>query len=234
MVNQQLGEFFGEQVKIIVGNGRRIKFWYDSWLGGRGLKDEFTMLFSLSTEKEDSLQQLSAKIGASGRWQLQFRRSLLAWEEEELQRLLDMLLLTPRLRDGVEDSCSWLAEKSGQFTVASVWRWRAAAGGNDLVVPAGVWVSLAPPKMQFFCWLAWRGRVKTSSFLQRIGALHLSASNLCVFCQVEMETVEHVLLMCPLVWKCWSHMVEWWDQIWAIPGSIEGLLQWWNGGRYNL
>ncbi|KAF5931642.1 hypothetical protein HYC85_027813 [Camellia sinensis] len=43
---------------------------------------------SLSTEKEDTLQQMCAKIDASGRWQLQFRRSLLAWEEEELQRLV--------------------------------------------------------------------------------------------------------------------------------------------------
>lgn len=135
-----------------------------------------------------------------------------------------MLILSPSLRDGVEDSCSWLAEKSGQFSVATVWRWRDAASGNGLVVPAGVWVRLAPPTMQFFCWLAWRGRVKTSSYLQRIGALHLSASNLYVFCQAEIETVEHVLLLCPLVWKCWSHMVEWWDQVWAIPGSIEGLL----------
>ncbi|KAF5939312.1 hypothetical protein HYC85_023571 [Camellia sinensis] len=29
-------------------------------------------------------------------------------------------------------------------------------------------------------------------------------------------------------------MVEWLDQIWAIPGSIEGLVQWWNGDRHNL
>ncbi|XP_028093923.1 uncharacterized protein LOC114294021 [Camellia sinensis] len=26
------------------------------------------------------------------------------------------------------------------------------------------------------------------------------------------------------VW-CWFHMVKWWDQVWAIPGSVEGLLQ---------
>ncbi|XP_028101365.1 uncharacterized protein LOC114300709 [Camellia sinensis] len=28
VVNQQMGEFFGEHVKILVGNGRRIKFWW--------------------------------------------------------------------------------------------------------------------------------------------------------------------------------------------------------------
>ncbi|XP_028107652.1 uncharacterized protein LOC114306580 [Camellia sinensis] len=79
-------------------------------------------LFSLSTENEDSLQQIKAKFGASVGWQLQFRRNLLAWEEDELQRLLGMLVLSPCLRVGVEDSCSWLAEKSGKFSVASMWR----------------------------------------------------------------------------------------------------------------
>ncbi|XP_028081993.1 uncharacterized protein LOC114283390 [Camellia sinensis] len=72
VVNQQMVEFFGEQVKIIVGNGRRIKFWYDPWLGSRGLKAEFPRLLSLSTENKDSLQQLSAKLCASGGWQLHF------------------------------------------------------------------------------------------------------------------------------------------------------------------
>ncbi|CAL5414285.1 unnamed protein product [Camellia sinensis] len=155
------------------------------------------LLIAEATGVSDTAQGLSAKWAGSNLL-YRSRSVFLAWEEEELQRLVGMLLFIPRLRDGVEDSCSWLAEKSGQFTVASIWRWRAAAGGNDLAVPAGVWESLAPPKMQFFCWLAWRGRVKTSSFLQRIGALHLGASNLCVFCQAEVETVEHVLLMCPL------------------------------------
>ncbi|KAL7228489.1 hypothetical protein ACSBR2_007248 [Camellia fascicularis] len=86
--------------------------------------------------------------------------------------------------------------------------------------------------MQFFCWLAWRGRVKTSTFLQRIGALDMSGNNLCVFCQTNVESVDYVLLYCPLVWKCWSHMVNWCNQVWAIPGSVAGLLHWWFGGKF--
>lgn len=53
----------------------------------------------------------------------------------------------------------------------------------------------------------------------------------CVFCHTEVEPPEHVLLFCPLVWKCWAQMVNWWDQSWVIPGSIEGLLLWWSGGK---
>lgn len=112
-----------------------------------------------------------------------------------------------------------------------VWRWWATAKGPGLKVSAGVWDNLARPKVQFCCWLAWRGRVKTSSFLHRIGVLAASADIQCMFCHTAVESLEHVLLFCPLVWKYWSHMVNWWDQTWVIPGLVEGLLLWWLGGK---
>ncbi|CAL5443483.1 unnamed protein product [Camellia sinensis] len=34
------------------GDGNRIRFWIDKWLGNVSLKDEFPRLFSLSTDKE--------------------------------------------------------------------------------------------------------------------------------------------------------------------------------------
>jgi len=111
------------------------------------------------------------------------------------------------------DSCSWLANSSGLFSVSSVRRWWDAIIGTGQVVPKGVWVGLALPKVQFFCWLAWRDKVKTSTFLHRIGVLPVSANNMCVFCQAEVESLNHVLLFCPLVWKCWSQMVRWSDQV---------------------
>ncbi|XP_028067837.1 uncharacterized protein LOC114270503 [Camellia sinensis] len=90
---------------------------------------------------------------------------------------------------------------------------------------------MVPPKMQFLCWLAWRGRIKTSLFLQRIGVLPPNAETQCVFCQSVVESLEHVLLFCPQVWKCWAAMASWWDQHWVIPGSVEGLLQCWSGSK---
>lgn len=43
--------------------------------------------------------------------------------------------------------------------------------------------------------------------------------------------MEHVLMHCPVVWKCWSHMVFWWGQAQAIPSSVAGLLHWWFDGK---
>ncbi|XP_028122980.1 uncharacterized protein LOC114320084 [Camellia sinensis] len=197
--------------KLSVGNGKSIQFWTDAWLNGRSLKEDYPRLNSLSTEKEESLLQISAKKSL-GVWQFQFRRRLLAWEDEEVKRLSGFLESSPALREEIEDSCSWLADKSGKFSVSSVWCWWAAVKESGVRVPAGVWESMASPKMQFFCWLTWRGRVKTSSFLHRIGVLPANAVSQCVFCQSEEESLEHVFLFCPLVWNCWAAMVRWWDQ----------------------
>ncbi|KAL7169038.1 hypothetical protein ACSBR2_034130 [Camellia fascicularis] len=230
-VNQQFGEFYGDHFRIKVGNGGRIMFWYDTWLNNRDLQVQFPRLYSLSTEKEETRQQISAKKSNLGLWQLSFRGQLFVWEAEELQRLMGLLETSTLGSSDCVDSCSWLANSSGQFSVSSMRRWWDTAIGTGQVVPKGVWVGLAPPKVQFFCWLAWRGKVKTSNFLQRIGVLHASVNNICVFCQADVESLNHVLLFCPPVWKCWSQMVRWSDQVLAICGSVQGLLQWWSAGK---
>lgn len=66
-VNQPLDEFYGGHFKISVGN-ERTQFWFDAWLTNRGLKEDFPRLYSLSTEKEESLQQISAKKSNQGVW----------------------------------------------------------------------------------------------------------------------------------------------------------------------
>ncbi|XP_028094911.1 uncharacterized protein LOC114294912 [Camellia sinensis] len=124
------------------------------------------------------------------------------------------------------------ANTSGQFSVNSVWQWWLAANGPGVNIPVGLWVKSALPKMQFFCWLAWRERVKTSSFLKRIGVLAATVSSYRVFSNVVEETLDHVLLFCPLTWECWSLMVRWWDLVWDILGSVRGLLHWWSGGKF--
>ena len=95
-----------------------------------------------------------------------------------------------------------------------------------------MWINYLPPKVQFFGWLAWKHKVKTSVFLQRIGVLDENASALCVFCKSEDESVDHVLISCQLVWKVWGGLLQWWGVLWVVPGSVVCLLQWWPG--YNF
>ncbi|XP_028083384.1 uncharacterized protein LOC114284637 [Camellia sinensis] len=229
--NTALLDFFLQNFRLVVGNGRRLQFWNDKWCLNQNLSVLFPRLFTLSVEKDGKLADFfNRKVSASD-WNLVFRRPLLAWKEEEVQKLNDFLRNAPSLQEGVVDSCSWLAHPSEEFTVASFWMWVEARQGVDLTVTRCIWNNLAPPKVQFLSWLAWKGRIKCSEFLQRIGVLSLSTSALCVFCRAELETVNHVFLHCPFIWKLWANLVNWWNYKWVSPGTVEGLLLSWAGIR---
>ncbi|KAI7992486.1 hypothetical protein LOK49_LG12G03033 [Camellia lanceoleosa] len=30
-----------------------------------------------------------------------------------------------------------------------------------------------------------------------------------------------------MVWRVWSELLQWWGVVWVVPGSIQGLFQWW-------
>ncbi|XP_028095341.1 uncharacterized protein LOC114295307 [Camellia sinensis] len=131
-----------------------------------------------------------------------------------------------------EDTCTWMASNSGVFSVALAWKRLESINGPMLSISKFLWRNSTLPKAKFFSWLVWRGRIRTADFMHRIGALTANVSSLCVFCSAEVESINHVLLLCPLVWKLWSKMVNWWEIKWVTPGSVDVLLQWWVGMKF--
>lgn len=221
--NPELHSFYITNSHIVPGDGRRVQFWRDKWVGNVCLMDEFPRLFSLSTDKNGVVKVFFEQRSDDGGWNMGFRRPLLVWEEEEAQRLSNLLRNAPALCNNKPDELKWSADPSELFSVASVYSWSESLLGPVLAVAGSIWNNFAPPKVQFFRWLAWLGKVKTSSFLHRIGILDGSANLACVFCQNEIETVDHILLFCPFVWLLSSNIIRWW----GLPGSVNGLLQWW-------
>ncbi|KAI7980645.1 hypothetical protein LOK49_Contig124G00002 [Camellia lanceoleosa] len=66
--NPLLGNFYQYNYKIVVGNGSRIRFWVDKWVGDLCLNAMFPRLSLLSVEKEVSLRLLverKAKISVA-------------------------------------------------------------------------------------------------------------------------------------------------------------------------
>lgn len=92
--------------------------------------------------------------------------------------------------------------------------------GSNLRIAIAIWKNIAPPRVQFMTWLAWKGRMKSAVFMQRIGVLKSDVNILCVFCKSEVESQNHVLLHCGCIWKVWSGIVGWWGLCWVIPGSV--------------
>ncbi|XP_028089315.1 uncharacterized protein LOC114289749 [Camellia sinensis] len=231
-LNPELFQFFASKLQIVVGNGSRILFWHDRWCMNLKLKEEFPRLFRLSMEKEEKLSYFMQRRDRDGHWSLQFRRPLFSWEEEEVGKLQELTKDVPRLNENLCDGVKWTASASGVFTVASVRSWLQKNSGTSLQVPKMLWNNLAPPKAQFLCWLAWRGRVKAAVVLQRLGVLGGNANVACPFCLAAEESVDHLFVQCPQIWKVWGKLMQWWNLCWVSPATVDGVLSWWLGTKH--
>ena len=146
-----------------------------------------------------------------------------------MSRLLQHLSSHPLLKANVADCLTWNATSSGGFSVSSVYQWFELGFGSNSLISTWLWKAPAPPRALFFGWLVWRGRIKSASYLHRIGILNANVDVCCVFCKEGEETINHVLLHCPYVWLIWSYFVYRWGIQWVSPGSVQSALQWWYG-----
>lgn len=191
----------------MVGDGAKVSFWLDQWLGTQCLKYNFPRLFSLSNENDISLKLLVERNGCFRGWNLNFHRALFAWEAEELDRLYTILNQSLIRTYNKLDQWKWLPCSSGQFSCSSLYHLLLSSG--SVGVSKMLWSNVSPPKVQFLGLLAWKGKLKTSVFLNRIGVLGHNVSVNCVFCRSHVETVSHVMLWCPFVWQIWSDLLNW-------------------------
>ena len=106
------------------------------------------------------------------------------------------------------DTLWWKSNPTGMFTVKSAAKWCESLNGPNLEILELIWHIPFPSKAQFFSWLAWKGRIKSSDHLHRLDILSATVSSDCVFCQTEIESLNHVLLLCLFAWKVWSNLIK--------------------------
>lgn len=73
--------------------------------------------------------------------------------------------MAPSLNRNEVDKPVWLAAILGKFVVSVLYKHTDLATGDKCTGSNLVWVNYLPPKVQFFGWLAWKHKVKTSVFL---------------------------------------------------------------------
>lgn len=165
-------------------------------------------------------------------WVFNFRRTLRAWKEDKLDRLLNFLGGGPVLRSDAVDYLCWKPMQSGVFKVNLVYAWGLVNDGPIQRPVELIWNNFSPLKVKFFSWLAWRGRLKTKELLHRLDILESNDVLRCIFCHKARESTEHIMLHCLFVWRIWSAITLWWGFQWAIPSSIEDLLLWRIGWKF--
>uniref|UniRef100_A0A803QF26 Reverse transcriptase domain-containing protein n=1 Tax=Cannabis sativa TaxID=3483 RepID=A0A803QF26_CANSA len=138
------------------------------------------------------------------------------------------------------DRWYWNMEPSGVYSVKSSYHHIQCLKGDwSVQLESDLWKHLwklkVPPKVVHFAWRALRGCLPTRSQLQ---TRHVPVESQCVFCNNDVETILHVLILCPFAQSCWNRSAidlipsaagsfpDWFAEFWARQrtGAVEELL----------
>ena len=85
----------------------------------------------------------------------------------------------------------------------------------------GVWKVKISKRVAFFVWIAVHGQILTLDNLMLRGRILV---NWCCMCHHNEETVDHLLLHCPVAHSLWVYMYQIFGIQWVMPGSVESLV----------
>ena len=124
------------------------------------------------------------------------------------------------IQSNLQDSLIWKVTSSGSYTVKACYL--HPKGGVNHEAPVKIlWNPCVPTKVGFFAWEVWWGKVLTMEQVKRRG--HQLASK-CSFCGNAKESLEHLLVHCPLIWDLWTALLALPRTQWVYPFSVKDIL----------
>ena len=163
-------------------------------------------------------------------WDLRFYRAFEDWELAASYSLLQ-LIQTRIPRGDRSDTLRWQLKSDGKFDIRSYYQaiWGAS---NSVFHWKGVWKPKIPRRVAFFLWTAAHDRILTlDNLILTLDNLMLRGRPLaswCCMCCCDGESIDHLLLHCPITHPLWSFMLQAFGIHWVMPGSVVGLLSCWH------
>lgn len=198
-----------------IKDGSQTRFWCDTWLGNKPLKDRFPSLFNIVRRKNDSV----AKVLSSSPLNISFRRNLVGANLSRWNRVLASIQEV-LLQDG-GDSFVWSLQASGNFTVKSMY---AALISNGIRVSQDIWQIKVPSKIKIFLWYLKKGVILTKDNLAR---RNWHGDLKCAFCH-QPESIQHLFFDCYIAKFLWRAV----HILFGIstPSNLVELFQQWSKG----
>ncbi|KAJ9676364.1 hypothetical protein PVL29_025068 [Vitis rotundifolia] len=219
----QVFQDFSPFVRLVVGNGERIRFWEDLWWGNQTLCSQFADLYKVIFVKNLTVSDvLSNSYPLS--WNFNFHCNLTDLEIDLLQRLmfsLSSVLLSPSLAY----SRVWSLSSSGLFSVRSFFLALSKVSNPILFLPAKfLWSSKAPSKVKALAWLVAHGKVNTNDKLQLRRPYKSLCPQWCILCKGNGESIDHLFLHCPVTIGLWHKLFNLAGLVWVPPRSFVDML----------
>ena len=201
-----------------------MKFWHNVWCGDNPLSTCFPDLFRISNDKEAYVADLMQFPNRVLFWDLEFLREIHDRELVSLSVFWD-IIYGVSLRGIGEDKMHWTLAKSKGFKVSSYYQ--ALLGVCTQSFPwRSIWKQKVPSRVAFFVWIATLGTILTIDNLRKKKALIL---DWCYMRKSKGESVDYLLLHCPIVYEFWSMVFTLFDIHWVMPKSVVELLACWQG-----
>jgi mannosylglycoprotein endo-beta-mannosidase len=197
---------------MILGNGKRIDFWEDAWCGMVALKDKFRGLYDICSDQKVSVEEMAQRG-----WRLTFRRWLNESQQTQLRQLRDMLFTCALSNE--KDRVKWVWEKSGAFSVKSMYNHLFRSERND--PKKALWKAKIPMKVKIFMWLVDANAILTKDILSR---KNWQGDKRCFFCNV-FESIEHLFFDCYMSRYIWSLVAHIMGAV-CRPSSFEQFWVW--------
>ena len=207
---------------FVAGDGKRFRFWKDTWCGTEPLSETFHNIYTMAATKDAYLEDLWDWSREEGRWNSTFLRSFNDWEINDVLNLLATIHRV-RLNPDRKDNMVWSLSKSGIFTIKSCYD--KLMGGMVENFPRKLILNnCIPTKINFFAWEVWYGKILTMEQLKK-RRRHLASR--CHLCGKAEESFDHLLLHCPKVYNIWAFIFTIFKVNWVLPRSIKDTLARW-------
>ena len=139
---------FFSNLKVQLGEESKIRFWLDPWVRNAPLKQVFSRLFFVSSQKKETISNMGWFEGHTWRWTLSWRRELTLEEQSHFSQLLNLLHCHYPARNA-RDGIKWGTKES--FAVKDI-----ISKANNLInegaavdsLVCTVWKNIAPPKVE--------------------------------------------------------------------------------------
>jgi hypothetical protein len=112
---------FSRHTKLILGNGSRIRFWDDLWVGEMPLKEAFPGLYDIACDKSSLVAEHLSLEYDPFQWDVRFIRAAHDWEVDDLASFF-ALLYSLRIERDAEDKLWWSPSRKGKFDVSSFYK----------------------------------------------------------------------------------------------------------------
>ncbi|KAK3229009.1 hypothetical protein Dsin_000890 [Dipteronia sinensis] len=225
--NLMADEIIAELLGVVVGNGMRASFWRDLKVAGIPLADACPRIHALAAKKIRAINEFGAWNDIVWQWNIVTRRPLLGWEEEFWFNFINEVEKF-KLRRSMPDFLIWTLTSYGQLSVSSFRREIEARMANDThrLENALLWSGVVPPNVYLFLWMVIKRRLLVGALLPKFTGGKVG-SQLSLFCNKVVESIDHLFIGCAWSWSLWSMCLDWWDISACVPDNVKDWMEEW-------